>query len=384
MIATPEMIRIDIIDSINKFQDLESDWNELLSQSKADNIFLRWEWLFCWWQVFGQNSRLHILLIRENDKLIGIGPFYIRNEVFFKLIPVGIVDFIGSQHVGSDYLDLICIKGKEELITNAILKCLVDNKFSEFISFAHINKDSKTIKYIEGYAKNNHLNLYLYKQTKCPYIDLPSSWEAFLDSLSKNKKKNLKYYWNRFFKKNQQSRFVVMNKNNYSEDYFDKLVELNKKRMVDKKIKNLSGTFFNEDFQLFHRKVIPHLLDNNLLDLVFLESDGKLIGVKYNFRYKNKVYSYQVGMESDAAKDRIGSIIICNSIQEGIKNKLSEYDFLQGTESYKYYWTKKERLNVSYYIYDHSMKAIFLVLMKYKFKTSLKKLISSVYAHAKN
>jgi hypothetical protein len=89
-------------------------------------------------------------------------------------------------------------------------------------------------------------------------------------------------------------------------------------------------------------------------------------------------------MESDAAKDRIGSIIICNSSQEGIKNKLSEYDFLQGTESYKYYWTKKERLNVSYYIYDNSMKAIFLVLMKYKFKTFLKKLISSVYAHAKN
>jgi hypothetical protein len=43
-----------------------------------------------------------------------------------------------------------------------------------------------------------------------------------------------------------------------------------------------------------------------------------------------------------------------HAIEEGLQNQSTEFDFLRGEESYKYYWTKKYHENISLDIYPRN------------------------------
>src|SRR5262245_65719792 len=86
------------------FARLRSEWNDLLSRSSADTIFLTWEWLSSWWECYaGPNDALHIVTVRENTgELIGIFPFYRQVRPWLPLSPIRTLRFIGDGSHDSD------------------------------------------------------------------------------------------------------------------------------------------------------------------------------------------------------------------------------------------------------------------------------------------
>ena len=50
------MLRITEITTTDAFHSLRASWNHCLSQSDQNTIFLTWEWLFTWWEVYGAKS----------------------------------------------------------------------------------------------------------------------------------------------------------------------------------------------------------------------------------------------------------------------------------------------------------------------------------------
>src|SRR5258708_28460269 len=62
----------------SEFDSLRGEWNALLRRSAMDSVFLRWEWMRTWWDIFNRNRKLFILTIRFNDRLVGLAPFYIE------------------------------------------------------------------------------------------------------------------------------------------------------------------------------------------------------------------------------------------------------------------------------------------------------------------
>ena len=69
---------INVIDKWCEFESLNTRWNELLSKSDANNLFLTWEWLNCW--RLSQNTTIEpiIIIIKDNSKVIGIAPLYLQ------------------------------------------------------------------------------------------------------------------------------------------------------------------------------------------------------------------------------------------------------------------------------------------------------------------
>jgi len=77
--------------------------------------------------------------------------------------------------------------------------------------------------------------------------------------------------------------------------------------------------------------------------------------------------------------------LISNTIMELIKMGIENFDFLRGTERYKYYWTKSQKKNYYYYI---GRKNEFGLRMKIKIfndyrkryggKIALKRIVSDI------
>src|SRR4030042_5175051 len=107
------MLFIEEIADVVRLKSLANKWNDLLSQSESDNIFLTWEWVFNWWQVYGNRKELRVLVVRDHhEDIVAIAPFYVHVQKFFNSLSVNEVRFLGTgEDVSPDYLDFIIRKG---------------------------------------------------------------------------------------------------------------------------------------------------------------------------------------------------------------------------------------------------------------------------------
>src|SRR5438309_4520053 len=99
-----ETAMIEHIGDADRFRALRSDWDELLGASSSDSPFLTWEWLFSWWSHFSEDRRLHILALREHDRLIAIAPLVSRARRVGGMFAGPVLGLHGTGRAGVDML----------------------------------------------------------------------------------------------------------------------------------------------------------------------------------------------------------------------------------------------------------------------------------------
>jgi len=338
------MLNIIEVTNNKDFFNLRHEWNELVLKSESNNIFLTWEWLFNWWTSFNNEKKLKILLLRENEELIGIAPLFLYNS---NRRDTYLIQFLGSTDVGSDYLDFISKKGSENEVINEIFKYLNLNQDNwQIINLTDIPCKSASIGLMKKHYNNNYYTL-IQKYTTCPYLSLPESHEIFLGSLSSNMRYNIKRK-RRKFEQKFEGQFIVVSEKNEIDKLYEELIRLNLNRM---KIKKIDSPFNNKTFYQFHKNIISCFMANDWLRLCFLKIKDNYIASLYIFKYGGKYYYYQSGFDPDWEKLSPGFLLFSYCIENAISESIKEFDFLQGEEEYKYLWTDKIRTNVNVKVY---------------------------------
>src|SRR5689334_4088250 len=112
-------LQISLLDK-PQFDAIRGEWNALLDRSICDSVFLRWEWIHTWWDVFQQNKRLFILTARDENRLVGLAPFYIENTGSLSLRTIKFC----SEELSPDYMDLVLDSGREDEVSREIVRSL--------------------------------------------------------------------------------------------------------------------------------------------------------------------------------------------------------------------------------------------------------------------
>ena len=344
-------INVSVISDPEKFYLLNEEWNELLKNSKNDTVFLRWEWLYNWWQVYGKEPfSLFIILVRDNGKLIGIAPFYIKRHLgFFREI-----NFLGSNIVCSDYLDFILFKKKEKIILSSICFFLKQHKRAwDVLQLSDIPSISSSLYFIESFFIK-YRKVINKKHTICPYIKLDLPWDNIYNSYASILKNTIKRKIKRFEKKSD-SGFVKIKQSKDLESCFSEFLRLNK---LSLKKRGIRSPFYKKDFLAFHKKIIWELFGKGKVKLYFLKKEGEYIAGIYILVHESKYYYYQSGFDPAYEKDSPGTLLFHYCIKAAHENSANEFDFLQGDESYKSNWTEDGRTNVKIIIYNNTTKGL--------------------------
>ncbi len=99
----------------------------------------------------------------------------------------------------------------------------------------------------------------------------------------------------------------------------------------------------------------------------------------YSFIYQKKVYCHSVGFDPDWSSYNVGSVLQLYAIEDAIRRGVIEFDFLRGSEEYKYYWTKKEHVSVDIAICKNiSLEA--RLLFEKKIRKAVRKLLPDRFA----
>jgi CelD/BcsL family acetyltransferase involved in cellulose biosynthesis len=339
-------MEISIITDETVFKNLKDKWNFLLKESSSNTVFLTWEWVYTWWTIYKESKSLYLIAAEENGKLLGIAPLYVTKAGFFGIRNLKHIEFMCTLGPCSEYLDLIVVKDKEKEVLEAIFDKIFSDKSLQWdvLNLTAMKESSRNLQLLMQYAKERGFLYNIYEKRVSPYIPLLSTIDEYYSSLSRKNRYNAKSYKKTILEDYPVS-FNVVTAAEELENCFDSFISLHQKRWEEK---DAPGSFAEnrKEYAQFHHKISKLFFDNGWLYLAFLKVKENYIAAQYSFIYGNIMSCFQAGFDPEWSKYHVGSVLQSFVLEDIIGKKLVEFDFLRGTEDYKYRWTKTTRKTV--------------------------------------
>ena len=368
-------MEVKVLRDQKQFLGLKEAWKNLQSLGAVKDITTTWEWMSTWWEVFNEDKNLAVLVVRDNDEVIGIAPFMQRKVKYFRLIPIKNfrlrlipymrMEFIASgDDVCSDYLSFIVKEGREKEVLKSVFKYLCnsrDTRWDELVLY-QMNAESTFIPLLYDLANELKLNIKEIDRDFCPYVNLPDSFEDYLSQLGQNTRYQIRQGMRKLNEKGDAV-FKIAKTEEEIELAKTILIRLHQSRWTQK---GEPGRFSSDEYKLFHDKMISIAHKENWLRLSTLFFNQKPIACIYNFCYGNKIYFYQSGIEISDDRDlRYGMLAHIFAISYSISEAAKEYDFLAGVSDYKTRLAKEQHEIVTIRISKLSTKESLYKIMCY-------------------
>ena len=356
---------IKIIRNIEELEDLKDEWDVLLQESRNNNVFLTYDWIYLWVKYFldgkKRNSLFIVCIYDKNNRIEAIAPFFIKSFfLFFKAVM-----FI--SHDFSDYLDIIIHKqSNSEDIVIEILTTIKENHIANIIFLkqvselllGNINKDNTNKDNTNNDNKHKYQYNYKYKQAiysltykesgDCYYIKLPDGIDAYMKQFNSKQRYNI---LSRVEKAKKKSVEYISPENidsNSLDLLLDNFFKLHQKRWNEK---GHGGVFNNSTIKSFFKEIFGSLFKSNILALSFLKYNNEFISAAVCFDYAGNRQVYLPGFDTKYSDLHPGIVLTYYNINEAIDKKYSEFDFLKGGEEYKKRFLGIKRKNYKLYLY---------------------------------
>jgi CelD/BcsL family acetyltransferase involved in cellulose biosynthesis len=335
MLDHPMMERI--VDP-NRFQALRAEWDELLNASSSDSPFLTWEWLWSWWKHLAEDRKLHIVALRDRDRLVAIAPLVSRTRHIAGLASVRLLEFLGTGSVGSDYLDLIVRRGEEAEVLGAFADYLAKDGIA--LEMAQVDAKGSVAHALASELTQRGWNILATKTHVCPFIDLSGhTWSSYLATLGSAHRQNFQRRL-RNATKQLDLRFAQARSEEERRAALASLVSLHQRCWQGR---GGSDGLHTPALLAFHEEVSQLALERGWLRLFVLSLEGRPAAALYGFRYGRAFYFYQSGFDPTYGKYSVGLITMGLAIQHALEEGATEYDLLHGDEAYKFHWARVTR-----------------------------------------
>ncbi len=333
---------IEIVTDKQVFAQLGDEWAALNDAFKKGTVFISWDWLYTWWDVFQDDGKrsLFILVCRnQQNQLLGIAPLQIVNNPkrFFPCNRQ--IMFLGTGETGDasifgEYMDLLIKPGYESQVCQAFSDCLMQQqalwdgaKFQQLLANTHLSRlfEKQTTQIKQSITENGFRT----------YIELPESYTDFLMGLRKKMRNNI----TRSFKRLQNEKNISIQSINdgLDPDYcMTTLAALNRNR---RKNHQNDSVFNSQRFELFHRKLIKRLLPQHKVQLRILYFDDEPVAAIYGFLDKDFIHIYQSGFNNQyATRYSLLTTLLTQEIAASIDNdtiKIFNFMYEDHDTSYK-------------------------------------------------
>jgi CelD/BcsL family acetyltransferase involved in cellulose biosynthesis len=321
-------VKLVAYDDSDVFVRLQSEWNDLLHRSVADRVFSTWEWQSTWWDVY-HPGKLWVIECRDDvGRLLGLAPWFI--DVHPDLGRV--VRSIGCVEV-TDYLDLIVDSDYVDAVLEFFAEYLAGNR-SEFdmVDLCNLPEVSPSYVLFPLLLAKFGFDVKVSVQEVCPVINLPSTWDEYLDMLDKKQRHEIRRKLRRVEAASERVDWYVVDS---SHDVMD---EANRFLSLMATSQSQKADFLRDVQNVdFFKRIVTIAHDRRWLQMSFLTVGGEAVAAYLNFLYGSSVLVYNSGLLPERYGHLSpGIVLLAYNVRWAIGAGYRVFDFLRGNESYKY------------------------------------------------
>ena len=200
-----------------------------------------------------------------------------------------------------------------------------------------IPENSPTLEYLPEVARNNGFNVELHNSDTTPCMDLPGSWEDYLSGLRKKDRHELRRKLRRLESNSEFKQYAVEIKDESVREDMDEFFRLMALSRDDK------SDFLTQENKEFFVDLALNFSESGKYKLFFMEIDGVRVASCICFDYDETYLLYNSGYDPEKSSLSVGLLNKALTIQEAISQDIKEYNFLRGTERYKYHLGASDR-----------------------------------------
>ncbi|MBV6394466.1 MAG: hypothetical protein HFACDABA_00031 [Anaerolineales bacterium] len=317
---------------------LADAWNNLLARAVTDVPFLHFEYLRNWWHTRGggewPQADLRVVTTHAGRELIGVAPlFQTTNRDGLPALML-----LGSIEI-SDYLDLIVRPEDIQRVTSGLFDFLDSSETAcwRALDFYNLPEASATLAALESESAARGWTFTREVYQPAPFIPLPADFDAYLASIDKKQRHEIRRKMRRATERDNPARFQIVEHPAALDAEMEAFFNL----MTQDPAKE---TFLTEAMRAQMLATARTAMSQGWLWLAFLEVDGQKAAGMFNFDYGNRLWGYNSGVNRDFIELSPGWVLLGHVLQWACEHGRLEFDFMRGSEEYKYRFGAQDRM----------------------------------------
>lgn len=323
-----------------QFRNSREEWTKLLEHSASDKLFMSWEWLFTWWDVFSETETMQLKLIVAydfNGKLVGIAPLYtsiVYTKKFFKTRRLQFIGncWRGQKTMRTELQDFITDSSCALEVILAIYRYINNSPDWDELVLSDLDISSDTYRLLLNRKILKHAYYRYAEKFNSYYLGLKGEFSDYCVSLGKNTRLKLL---------NRRKVLESMGEVEFS-DVADKDLSSTFELLNSLHAQRWGMPVFEGERLRFNLAVARLMSQKKALRFSVITLNSKPVSIQYNYVVDKREYNIQAGFdEKFHRKISLGYLHFGYEIEAAYKRGIQEYDFLAGEGKNTQY---KERL----------------------------------------
>jgi len=297
-------------------------WEDLHGRGPRTSPFLSPRFLLPWYRALGRGCDVRVARWAP----VG-GPD--EGLLFLCRCEEGGWTFLGGEQV-ADYLDALVAPSHAEAFWREFLEQGLPALGGGPLRLPGLVEGTPALSVLPSICRERGLSCSVEEMDRAPFVSLPGSFEEYLERLGRKERHELQRKMRRAGELLPGLAFRVTRTPGELANDLSSFMELHRKSRPAK------GEFMDEAMATFFREVAEGFLASGRLRLAFLSSQGVDVASVFQFRTDGTLLLYNSGYDTAHREASPGIVLIARSIGHAVDEGCAEYDFLRGTERYKY------------------------------------------------
>jgi CelD/BcsL family acetyltransferase involved in cellulose biosynthesis len=297
-------------------------WEELHRRGAPTSPFLSPRFLLPWHRALGKGCDARVVRWVPDG-----GPD--EGLLFLCRCGEGGWIFLGGEQV-ADYLDALVAPGRAEAFWREFLEQGLPALGGGPLRLPGLVEGAPALSILPSICRDAGLACSVEEMDRAPFVALPGSFDEYLERLGTKERHELRRKMRRAGELLPGLALRVTRTPDELANDLPSFVALLRKSHPAKE------AFMDESMETFFREVAEGFLASGRLRLAFLSTQGADVASVFQFRTDGALLLYNSGYDPSYRASNPGLVLIARCIGQAIEEGCSEYDFLRGTERYKY------------------------------------------------
>lgn len=363
---SPHALECEIVSDASAFLALESEWNHAVARAQIPHPFLRHEWIRTWWDSFGGARRLHVIVVRDQGRIVAIAPL-MRESATMYGVPVRRIALIANDH--TPRVDVIVTERQDDAYRAIWRVLLQEAERWDVLQLTQLPRSSPSLEQFSKLAAAANLHTGVWQSSNSPYLPLTGTWDEYWASLGSKFRGNIRNRLSRLTRIGEPSLETLTGPAQIEAACGDAW------RLEASGWKHDEGTSIGSDanVQRFYSLLAERATERGWLRLLFLTVGGRRIAMSYGACYDGRLFLFKTGYDPEYHACSPFKLLTYFAIQDAYARGLREIDFLGESEPWKQEWTEAARGHDWLFLFSDTTRARLLHSVKFQMAPEFKK-----------
>jgi CelD/BcsL family acetyltransferase involved in cellulose biosynthesis len=314
-------LTLEVVRDLAHLEHIKSEWSRFVLGLERVTPFQLPEWQLAWWRHFGA-GRLHVMLFRNMDSLVGIVPCYISEGPDRKIMAL-----IGSGIAG--YLEPPIAPAHRAEVANLLKGHLLGNAGWDVCDWRDVEGNSP----LASLQLGDKFDLKAMPDGQWSEVLIQGTFQQYWEGRSFALRRNfLKYLDKAAFA--DRPRFEIVNQ--ADPEFVNAMIRMQGEQADSfAQAKDGAAAFLAD---------LARVLDNaDMLQIFGLRFNRKIVAVLFAFMYRNTLYGFAGGHDPEFEAQGFGRLLLFETLRHAFERGFRSWNFLRGNEPYKLLWGAQMR-----------------------------------------